>query len=311
VNIEGLSLDQLRVVIAVVDTGSFSAAAQQIRRAQSAVSYAIKNAEDYLGVTLFERNGRRPVLTPAGAALIEAIRSTVGQADELQAQARVIAAGVEPEVTLVVDSFYPMRTLTDLLRCFSEHFPSVAFKLYTESLGMVVERTIQLDALGIIASIGDLPSDMARYALSPVPLIAVAAQTHPLSNIDGTIADWIVRRHHQIVLLDRSRRTEGQDYSVVASRTWRVSDLSVKHSLLLAGQGWGNMPLHMVADDLESRRLVRLNIQGVPGIDELPTYAFHRSARKLGPATAWLLNEVQQGRYNSARHLPAAGERIR
>ena len=57
---EPFSFDQLRVFLAVVDHGSFSGAARNLRRAQSAVSYAIANLEGQLRVSLFQRFNQRP-----------------------------------------------------------------------------------------------------------------------------------------------------------------------------------------------------------------------------------------------------------
>ena len=64
-----MNLDQLRVLDAIVRTGSFRAAAEELHRAQSAVSYAVKNLESDLGVQLFSRDASRPVLTPEGQAV--------------------------------------------------------------------------------------------------------------------------------------------------------------------------------------------------------------------------------------------------
>ena len=68
--LDGVSLDQLRAFIAAADEGSFSAAARKLRRAQSVVSELVSNLEGQIGVTLFDRSGRYPVLTPEGAVLL-------------------------------------------------------------------------------------------------------------------------------------------------------------------------------------------------------------------------------------------------
>ena len=64
-----LSLDQLRVFLTVVETGSFAAAGRRLLRATSAVSYSIATLEQDLGVALFDReHTRKPTLTEAGIA---------------------------------------------------------------------------------------------------------------------------------------------------------------------------------------------------------------------------------------------------
>lgn len=58
--IGSLTLDQLRVLVTIADTGSFSAASRELRRAQSAISQAVANLEGLQGVELFDRQGHAP-----------------------------------------------------------------------------------------------------------------------------------------------------------------------------------------------------------------------------------------------------------
>jgi DNA-binding transcriptional LysR family regulator len=79
------SLDQLAVFLTVVETGSFAAAGRRLGRATSAVSYAIANLEQQLGVQLFDRDqARRPALTEAGAAVLSEARSVSVGVDNLR-----------------------------------------------------------------------------------------------------------------------------------------------------------------------------------------------------------------------------------
>ncbi|TKB24199.1 MAG: LysR family transcriptional regulator, partial [Mesorhizobium sp.] len=72
------TLDQLQILVAVADTGSFSAAGRKLSRAQSVISYAIANLEAQLGLKLFEREGtREPQLTDVGKATLEDARRMV------------------------------------------------------------------------------------------------------------------------------------------------------------------------------------------------------------------------------------------
>ena len=83
------TLDQLQVFLTVADTGSFSAAARQLNRAQSVVSYTIGNLESQLGVTLFERTGtRQPRLTDEGRAMLTDARRIVGDLQVMRAKVR-------------------------------------------------------------------------------------------------------------------------------------------------------------------------------------------------------------------------------
>src|ERR1700742_4357292 len=95
------SIDQLRVFLTVVETGSFTAAAKRLNRAVSAVSYTIANLEQQLGVLLFDRTQTRtPKLTEAGAAVLSKAKVVAVGVDDLRASVRALLQGVEAEVTL-------------------------------------------------------------------------------------------------------------------------------------------------------------------------------------------------------------------
>src|ERR1700744_4941642 len=99
--LEGVSLDQLRTFIAAVDEGSFSAASRKLLRSQSVVSEAVSNLEEQIAVTLFDRSGRYPKLTPAGIVLLADARSIIAGVDFMKARAKGMAVGLEPELSVV------------------------------------------------------------------------------------------------------------------------------------------------------------------------------------------------------------------
>src|SRR5580704_9478221 len=109
---DGVSLDQLRTFIAAADEGSFSAAGRRLRRAQSVVSQTLANLEGQLGVKLFDRGARFPILTDQGRALLADARAVAGNVDLFKARAKSLAGGLEPELSLVADVMFPVATFT-------------------------------------------------------------------------------------------------------------------------------------------------------------------------------------------------------
>lgn len=98
------------------------------------------------------------------------------------------------------------------------------------------------------------------------------------------------RHHIQLVLTDRSRFTEGRDFSVTSPHTWRMADLGAKHALLREGIGWGNMPLPLIQPDLDEGKLVQLSMPDHQG----GTYRFNgiwRTDMPPGPAGTWLIDQ--------------------
>jgi DNA-binding transcriptional LysR family regulator len=291
------TFDQLRIFLAVVDSGSFAGAGRRLGRAVSVVSYGIANLEAQLGVLLFEREGtRRPQLTIAGRAVLAEVRA-IGQGfDGLRAKVKGLLEGLEAEVNLAVDVMLPAERLGAVLRAFSTEYPTVTLRLHVEALGAVTALVLDRKAiLGISGPITSGVEEVERVAAGSLALVPVAAPDHPLARMDP-IPPGAGRDHIQLVLTDRSPLTDGRDYSVMSPRTWRLADLGAKHSLLREGIGWGNMPLGMIEGDLMSGTLVRLAMPEHPG----GTYRFAGVWRRdlpPGPAASWLLQQfVERGR---------------
>lgn len=293
---DAVTLDQLRVFLLVAEQGSFSAAARSLRRAQSAVSYAIANLERILGVLLFDREGRAPSLTEAGRALLSETRAIHGQVEQLTARARSMARGVEPRLALAVDVMFPMSALVEAVGAFREAFPAVSLVLYVEALGGIAQLVLDGTCrIGISTHLHRFPAGLTRRHLTSVTMIGVVGATHPLAKHKGPVSAKTMQRHVQLVLSDRSQLTEGVDMGVLDGPTWRLADLGAKHEFLRAGFGWGGMPLHLVAEDLEAGRLVNIAPQEWgAGPQEVPLCGIHRADDLPGPAGQWLLERLEQ-----------------
>lgn len=281
------TLDQLNIFLAVVDEGSFNGAARRLNRAVSVISYGIANLEAQLGVTLFEREGsKKPKLTEAGQAVLADARGIADDVDNLRAKVRGLTEGLEPEVTLAVDVLIPSGRVASILRDFQLAYPTVSLRLHVEALGavasLILDGTAQLGIGGPV--IAELP-ELDRIAAGSVELIPVASPNHPLAQ--RQVAPGATRNYIQLVLTDRSPLTEGRDFSVASTRTWRLADLGAKHDLLIEGIGWGNMPRERVAADLASGRLVELDLPDHRG-GVYHLSALWRRDAPPGPATRWL-----------------------
>jgi DNA-binding transcriptional LysR family regulator len=314
-NPNGLSLDQFQVFTVVAEVGSFSAAARQMNRAQSAVTYAIQKLEDQLGVLLFDRSGYRPVLTEAGAALLPRAIRIIGDIEAFSDQARGITQGLEPELALVVDAMFPMPRIVDALRVFRERYPTVPTRIYVASLGATVSLVLDgTCTFGIALTFAVQGSELRAQPIETVRMVAVAAACHPLSALRRPISTDELQQHVQLVLTDNSGRTDKRDNGVLSRRNWRLGDLGAKHAMLLGGLGWGGMPLHMVQADLDAGRLCRIEPeewgQATNGV-QLSMCLIHRSDHLLGPAARWLSEWLISGQQSAPFHpaaLHATGE---
>ena len=290
------TLDQIAVFLAIVETGSFAAAARKLGRATSAISYAIANLEGQLGLALFTRAGAaKPQLTDAGRAILADGRGVAMAVDGLVAKARGLIQGLEAEVRLVVDVMLPAKLLVRALDDFRRRFPTVGVRLQVEGLGAVTEAVLRGSVMFGLSGPLELTNDLLmKGPAGSVKLIPVAHPDHPLAKLDKVTSDE-ARDHVQLVLTDRSSLTRDRDFGVVAVKSWRLADLGAKHALLLAGLGWGSMPKPMVSDDIKRGRLVRLAIDAW----DHAQYRFHTIYRRdapPGPAASWLMERLAMDR---------------
>src|SRR4030088_50236 len=240
--LDGVTIDQLRSFIAAVDEGSFSAAARKLRRAQSAVSELVSGLEDQIGVMLFDRSGRYPRLTSEGAVLLADARGIVAGVDFMKARAKGIAAGLESELSVVIDVCFPMAAITEAAKEFRERYPGVPLRLFVEALGGAYQPVLdRVTSLGVVGSLPIMPPSLTGERLTAIAFVVVAARAPPLAPVKSTNAKSELAKHVQLVLTDRTSLSEGREFGVMSPQTWRLADLFAKHDFLISALGWGHM----------------------------------------------------------------------
>jgi DNA-binding transcriptional LysR family regulator len=303
--LDAVTLDQLRTFIAAADEGSFSGAGRKLRRAQSVISKTLANLEGQFGVKLFDRARRRPALTPQGQALLAHARTVAGDVDLLKAQAKRLAGGLEPELSIVVEVMFPMAALTAAVMAFHEAFPLTPLRLYVEALGAVIQPV--LDGRCTLAITGQLAFVSPQFSQEPllqVPLVHVTSPRHPLATYGRPIPSSELAKHVQLVLTDRSTLSKGKEFGVLSPRTWRLADLGAKHAFLRAGLGWGGMPAELVQSDLARGTLVTIVAADAPPKGfVLSMHAVYRTEAPPGIAARWFIDRLKQG-----SEAPAVGK---
>jgi DNA-binding transcriptional LysR family regulator len=165
-------------------------------------------------------------------------------------------------------------------------------RVSTEVLSTVSARVLDGSAtLGIVGPPG-IEAGLERQLLAPIRMIPVVSPRHPLAALRGALSRDQIAGAVQIVLSERVHDGVA-DQEVLSLRTWRVADLHTKHTMLRAGLGWGNLPEHVVREDLPAKRLVAIH---PPGWDEreswVSLYGVYRSDTTIGPAHRWLLDQL-------------------
>jgi DNA-binding transcriptional LysR family regulator len=293
--LDGVSFDQLRVFITAAEAGSFSAAGRKLRRAQSVISQTVANLEGQLGVALFARSGRYPVLTEAGRLLLADARAVSSGVDALKARARGMAAGIEPELSVAIDVMFPMAALTRAAAAFGAQFPGTALRLYVEALGGVAKAVLDRQCqLGVVGTLPLSTDALVMERLLGVRIVFVVAPTHTLAQLEGPIPAAELGKHVQLVLTDRTDLSAGREFRVLSHRNWRLADLGAKHAFLRAGLGWGGMPYAMVARDLEEGTLKQIALQDLPPEGEtMAMSAAYPADTPPGPAGRWFIEQLR------------------
>jgi DNA-binding transcriptional LysR family regulator len=293
--LDGVSLDQLRTFIAAVDEGSFSAAGRRLRRAQSVVSQTLANLEGQLGVKLFDRSARRPLLTDHGRALLADAREVAGDMDRFKARAKGLARGLEPELGVFADAMFPIAPITYAVAAFQEKFPATALKLYMEGRCTVVRQVLDGGPVGIVASLSPAPPRLTAERLLTVRMAMVVSPQHPLATHDAPIPTPRLAEHLQLVHTDRSDGKHDREFGLLSPRTWLLAHLGAKLAFLRAGFGFGFMPQHVVEADLASGELVQIFAEEMPPGDHVVAMsAIYRSDSPPGPAGRWLIDHLKQ-----------------
>ncbi len=160
-----MTLVQLRHLIALAQSGSFTRSAEALFLTQPALSRSIRALEDELGQPLFDRVGRRSVLTPFGAEALQRARQLVLDADELAGSGRQMQEGRSGTVRLGLGSGPGAMLMTPLLRTMARSHPAIHVEIargHTDVLTRQL-RERELDALVVDAR-----------SLSPAPDLRVA-----------------------------------------------------------------------------------------------------------------------------------------
>lgn len=296
--LDSITLDQLRTFIAAVDARSFSAAGRKLGRAQSVVSQTLANLEGQLGVKLFDRSGRYPVLTDQGGVLLERARRVTSDMDMFKAQGRILAGGLESHLSVVACAMYPMMKLTDVAVGFQRKFPEIGLRLDVEAtfdtvVQPVLDRQCVIGIVGSLPSLLPMPSELTSERLLATKMVLVVSPGHPLAREQPTVPAVNLAKHLQLVLAGHSQLSSAREFDVGSPRTWRVAYLGAMHAFLRAGLGWGLMPEHVVAPDVAGGLLTEIHADNEPADGYTITiFAVYRTDAPPGPAGRWFIDHL-------------------
>lgn len=300
------SVDQWRVLAAVVDQGGFAQAAAYLHRSQSAVSYAMAQLQSALGVQLLEMRGRRAGLTVAGEQLLRRARTIVDQFQQLEVQASTLDAGWETELRMVVDAAYPQQHLVHVLDELRSSCPHSAVTL-AEAVLSGAEEAITGRGADVVVT-ARVPAGFLGDWLLDITMVAVAAPAHPLLEMGHALSLNELALHTQVVVRDSGQQRPRDEGWLGAQQRWIVANPEASRSLCVGGLAYAWLPSHMVAQDIAGGRLKALPL-AVGGTRRLSLYAVLPQGETAGPAARRALELLRrQGPVDVALPVPPAAQ---
>jgi len=259
-----LTLDALEVLEAIDRRGSFAAAAVELDRVPSAITYTVRRLEEALDVLLFDRTGRRARFTPAGRELLERGRALLADAAAVEQRVQRVATGWESELRVAVDTIVPLTRVWPLVGrfyadCQERDQAHTRLRISQEVLGggwdALAEGRVDL----VLGASGDPPpgGGYRTRLMAEVPMVFVVAPRHALARAAEPLAEASILPHRAVVAADSSRRLPPRTVGLLTGQdTLTVPDLPAKLAAQVAGLGCGAIPWYLAADEVAAGRLV-------------------------------------------------------
>jgi len=254
---QDFTLHQLRAFDAVVQKGSFQAAADYLNKTHPSVHSAVQNLENQAGLLLFDRTNYRVSLTEVGLAFHADVRAFLEQGNQLKTRTEYLATGAETALSVVIGDISPLQPTLSALNAFFKTNPMTRLNLLFENLSGPIERLLQGDADMIIHYVGAGDMRFETIPLYNVPIIPVVAAGFLNFDIHKRITSKDMAPYPQCIIRDTAQHIPKQNHFVQEhARHWTVGDQHTKKEIIQQGMAWGHLPLFLIEEALASGQLL-------------------------------------------------------
>jgi DNA-binding transcriptional LysR family regulator len=307
-----LTPDALTMIDTIARTGSFAAAARELGKVPSALTYSVRQLEEALDVLLFDRRSRQAKFTAAGTELLNEGRRLLAEGAAVAHRVKRVASGWETQLSVAVDDVISRQTLFDLCEAFyaldpqgkagggtlGNGGPGTRLRLRTEVLAGTWEALVSGQAdLAIGVGLNSPPPEVAIEPLGEVSFVFAVSPQHPLAAAPGPINDVELLRYRAVAVADTAQRLSPLTVNLLPGQdVLTVSSMAAKIDALLRGLGCGYIPEPMVRE-LVSQGALRVKSTVRPSAPVKTGYAWRcGSGRKeratLGLALQWWLKQL-------------------
>lgn len=303
---QALTPDALAMMDAIARTGSFAAAARELGKVPSALTYSVRQLEDALDVLLFDRSSRQAQLTEAGAELLTEGRRLLNEMDAVANRVRRVASGWETQLAVSVEDILSQPTVFELVEAFCgicdskderlRNGPGTRLRLRSDVLAgtweALVTRQVDL-AIGVSGEHAN-PGGIELRPLGQMQFIFCCAPHHALADVDEPLVDAQLVHHRAVAVADTAQRLAPLTVNLLPGQdVLTVPNMRSKLQALLRGLGCGFVPEPMARPHIEAGHLVHKQTVRGATIGTLH-YAWRaeRGPAGLGKALQWWLQQL-------------------
>lgn len=251
-----INQEQLLMFQAVIETGSFSAAARKLGKVPSAVSMSIANLEIDLNLTLFDRKGREPVPTDQARVLYEKTSQLLIEMNQWKQHAHALSTGLEANLTIVIVSELLHTNWTDYICLLESRFPELQINIVSapqeDALQMLLDGSAQL---ALMFEREHLDNREQFVELKREALIPVIANSHPLASQNQVSYEQILTTR-QIVVASRDETLKPE--LLFSKHYWRTDNHHSACLMILRNLGWGVLPQEMFKENPELKNKLKV-----------------------------------------------------
>ncbi|MGA7777446.1 MAG: LysR family transcriptional regulator [Paraburkholderia sp.] len=289
-----LSFEALQVLDAIDRTGTFTAAADLLHKVPSSLTYVVQKLEFDLGVTLFDRNGRRATLTRTGRVVVEEGRRLLQAAHDLERKAKRIQQGWEAEFRIAIDVTIPFELIWTHVFDFYKLDLKTHLHLSTEVLSGSWDALMTRRADLVVGAAGDPPPipNLVAKPIGSARQVFVVSPDHPLATVEEPLTMDIVARYRAVTIGDTSRKLEPRAIGFAANQEiLTVPTLEAKLAAQIKGLAAGTIPECLAAASLDRGELVKKEVHGMRRLT--PLYLAWRDD-EAGEALKWWVAQLDR-----------------
>lgn len=288
-----LTLDALSVLDAIDRNGSFAAAAEELYRVPSAITYVVQKLEQDLDIQLFNRDGHRAALTTAGRELLQEGRHLLRAAGELESRVKRAASGWETELRIAISDLIPVANIYPLLAEFYQEEHGTRLRISREIYGGTWDALISGRADLVIGAPGEGPpgGGYATRLLCDMEFVFAVSPLHPLAKAHEPLRSQDILRYRAISAADSSRNLPPRTSGLLAGQdVLTLPDINTKLEAHRRGLGVGYLPKQLVLNDVAEGRLV---IKDVEETTPMIQKSLAWRTQHEGKALHWFLKRLE------------------